>query len=189
MSKKRIYYDLETTSLSTGLAEILQIAYIIYDEDSDMLTSYSQYYYPDNEVPASAAAVNGLSKGKLEFLSEGKIFEDDAHAICELFSEGHVICGFNSDAYDNAVLRNRLRDLGEELPANLTTHDVLKKIRRLYPSESHKQEVFFRKLINKRGIEQSDINSLFSRVFPQADIKFHDARYDAFCTLLIDLLT
>jgi len=109
MAKRAIYYDTETTGISSEKDRIVEIA--AFDPVKD--TSYVTLVNPGCPIPPSATAIHHISddmvKDAPDFSSVGKEFID--------FCSGDVVLiAHNNDAFDIHFLTKEYGRLGQELP-------------------------------------------------------------------------
>ena len=72
---KYVIYDTETTGLN-GFDEVVQLAYIVLDENFFILDANNAYFYPTCRMNKKAESVNGLSLELLAELSGGATFDE-----------------------------------------------------------------------------------------------------------------
>lgn len=92
MSKRRIYFDTETTGLHPGVGEGDEIITLsIVDESGDVL--HDAIYKPrwNSEWP-EAESIHGISPSDVADL---QTIEGDLPKIAEIFSRADEVCGYN----------------------------------------------------------------------------------------------
>lgn len=145
---KHLIFDLEASGLSTQTANILEFAYIIWDDEQSSLEHGRQYFMTDDEVPYGASKVNGLTKARLDVLSSGMYFEDYVDSIKALFATADVIVGHNVISFDMPMLSHSCQRAKN--PLNLDS-DGNTRMWKMYDTMIHAKEIMPR-LPNQRGV-------------------------------------
>ncbi|MEG2262773.1 MAG: 3'-5' exonuclease [Clostridia bacterium] len=184
---KYLFFDLETTSIYPN-AEILEFGYLIVDENFKCTSMQDIFCMPLREVPAGATAVNGLTRAKLQFLSDGAEFFQRADYIREVMSQPDIIvCGYNSTAYDLRVLAHNLVNAGTE-PVDIAKHiDLLPTIRQAKLGLKNNQlGTVYRNALHLMNITPAASQNIFKDWCSQFQItsnaSLHGALFDSYVT-------
>lgn len=105
-------FDLETTGLSKEKDQIIQIAIIVFDTNTNnIVKSYSSYVQPIGNYSISLA---GYFKHQItpKFLSDKPYLKDIAPDIVRLFDENDNILTYNGDNFDIPFLSYELQKYG-----------------------------------------------------------------------------
>lgn len=130
LEKPIIYFDVETTSVETETARIVELACIKYNPDGTQEEKTIRVN-PTISIPLEASEVHGITD---EDVKDLPTFKQYAQAIRNWF-EGCDLAGFNSNNYDVPLLGAEFERAG--LPGinwNPTLFDVLTLYRKLFPN-------------------------------------------------------
>lgn len=181
-----LFYDVETSGLAkTSYTKILSLGYVV-TTDSFAITEFGELFFKqEREVPISAASVNGLTKQKLEFLSEGRSFADNMEKIYQLFTKpGRRICGYNIKEFDNRILNINMEFYGGlRIPFD-NCLDIFETVAKQYSQGSRKLGDVFRKVCDKNGLTTQMIEMAYTQVTGKNG-QLHGALFDAFVTSFI----
>lgn len=130
IDKPIVFFDLETTSVDTEQARIVQIAVIKYFPDGKV-EEKDYLINPEVEIPVETTEIHGISN---EMVADKPTFKQMSKALRAYF-EGCDIGGFNSNSYDVNVLNAELTRAGlQPIDWNPNLVDVYKLFVKLYPS-------------------------------------------------------
>lgn len=107
IDKDVIFFDLETTSLDTAKAEILQLGYTKYTKGGGKT---SGVFHVMPKGPITGAEIHGITREKL-IANNAAPFESYAAEISDLFKNA-VVGGFNVKQYDLPILERLLGKTG-----------------------------------------------------------------------------
>lgn len=102
-----VFFDLETTGVSTEYAKIVQIALIKIFPDGNTIEK-CRLINPLIDIPQGATDVHGITD---EMVANEPPFKHIAKALFELF-DGCDVGGFNSRVFDLPLLRNEFKRYG-----------------------------------------------------------------------------
>lgn len=190
-----VYFDLETTSKWANTANILEFGYILVDPQKDItpIAMGDMFFYPENEVPASASAINGLNKTKLGFLSGGKQFYQQAELVRKILTENNpVLAGYNSKAYDLPILQRHFADSGVPMiPENQKHIDFCRVIKSFkLGTTDAKLGTLFKWVTAQLGTTEHELQELYvgwcyNCGIPNPNTTAHGALYDSFMTYIV----
>lgn len=110
-----IYFDTETTGLSTGpllggkyFGKICQLSYIILDDGKP---TAKNFFFKVEYIEPGASEVTGLTPQKLAVLSGGREFSDDADEIHDDFASADFIVAHNFP-FDQKFMEAEFNRLG-----------------------------------------------------------------------------
>lgn len=108
-NKHIVFFDLETTSVNTDTARIVQLCAVKTDENFQIVDGPKKINVnPGVPIPKEASDVHGLTD---EQVQDCKPFKAYAKGIVDFFS-GCDLAGFNSNAFDLPLLVNELDRCG-----------------------------------------------------------------------------
>lgn len=125
MSYRPIYYDTETTGISTERDRIVEIA--AYDPVRGL--TFEKLINPGMPIPAGASAIHGISN---EMVASSPDFKQIGMEFIEFCGEGVILIAHNNDSFDMPLLKNEATRHGIELP-KWKFLDSLKWARRYRP--------------------------------------------------------
>jgi DNA polymerase-3 subunit epsilon len=130
LEKPIIYFDIESTSVETETARIVELACIKYNPDGTQ-EEKTVLVNPGVPIPLEASEVHGITD---EMVKDKPFFKQYAQAIRNWF-EGCDLAGFNSDNYDIPLLSAEFERAGlEGINWNPSLFDIMKLYRLLYPN-------------------------------------------------------
>lgn len=178
---KLLVFDTETTALRPG--QICQLAAVV--EDDGKLTAINRFYAVD-EMSETSFAVHGLSIEKLQALSCGRTFTEDAAELLELFSTADVIAGHNVAA-DLRFLSTEFERAGMKMPeikhfCTMNHFTRIMMLERRWPT-GYPKPPKLSELMTFLDISTDEVQSLCMELFT-SDGSLHDARFDAALTYL-----
>lgn len=110
MSKRAIYYDTETTGISSTKDRIIELA--AYDPVRG--TTFEKLINPGIPIPAEATAIHKITN---EMVSQAQPFSVIAEEFIQ-FCEGDVVLiAHNNDAFDKLFLDNEFQRHGLQMPS------------------------------------------------------------------------
>lgn len=195
---KYIILDTETSDLN---GEVIQMAFMVVNEDLDIEMFESFYCNTEQIISDGAFNVHHISNKMLKELSGGKWFEDyllkDYKKV--FFDKGRVFTGFNIP-YDLKRINYTLEYTGLSLPAVRTATDL----RRLDDNLVYSFDLMKtcrRKFNQIKGINLKectdrlvsgtlDVDEVYKYYCKKYGIRtsgngYHDASYDVVCTYLL----
>jgi DNA polymerase-3 subunit epsilon len=199
---KYIIADTETSGLNTSTAEMYSFGAFSVETapdgtlDMNTLKAVHRFFNTDNEVPADAAAVHGLSRAMLLCKSNGDYLEDCYNEITDfVYSPDAYLVGYNT-SFDQKIIVNNFAKAGLNLPKWRGVIDVMNEQKVLLKGTGYdKIRIKLTKasdliLRDKCGYSVDKLNAvfdLFKRTcgITDADVSYHSALYDSFKTLMI----
>lgn len=185
-----IFFDVETTGIAKT-SDILEFAAIECGEDLHITRVVNNYYYYDDEVPAGASKVNGLTRQKLEFLAESDFISDAKNIYAFLSRPDVKLVGHNIISYDLPVVKSNLRRAGLDLNVdNKQCLDTLLMARERY-SGKHDLQSTLVKVLSESGLTLADIQEMYQAseaikpFIKDKKMTFHSGLFDAFVTFII----
>ncbi len=190
----RLYFDLETTSKWTNNARILELAYILIDDEFMSPTKMGDiFFYQEQAVPPSAASIHGLTQTKLEFLSKGKQFFECADEVYKVFSSPNlVLSGYNSNTYDLQILQRHFEESGVPRLSLTNTRDVYRQFQSSKaPTVNQKLGTAYYWALSQLEMKESEMKQLFvswcdNHAVQNVSLAAHGALYDSFMTFIVD---
>jgi DNA polymerase III epsilon subunit-like protein len=187
-------FDTETTSKYANIAELLEFGAIkcrFVDGVLDMksITYTDQYFCVDNEVPADARAVNGLTREMLFQYSNGEYLEDKIQTIENfIYDPKAILINYNS-AYDMTVMKNNLVRGGLEPMQYSKNIDIMPYCRNKNTNRSIKLTQARQQLLYDEGLTIEQFDKLYEVLFKKP-CTAHTALYDTYVTwrLLLHLI-
>jgi len=185
---KLLTLDVETTDFDPRSSEIIQMAYILSNNDGVYKTE--DKYFRLNKADVSPGAYNkhGLFRQKLIGLSDS-IFEEYLEKLIPIFDSVDVLVGHNI-RFDLDMIKSYGNKELNEVISRKNTYDTCsgfldqlgilaystKRYTRDYPTLSGAMSIYFDKY------EAVDLfHKKFESLFPDKKANFHDASYDSFC--------
>ena len=104
---KTLFLDLETTGFSRDWDYIIEVAGILYDEDSGViLDEFHEYIKPGRKIPAKITELTGINDFKvMNCRSEREVMEDFSEWVT--ISHPDRIVGHNCKAFDLQFIRKK----------------------------------------------------------------------------------
>lgn len=99
MSSRPIFYDTETTGISTERDRIVEIA--AYDPVQGR--TFEKLINPGIPIPSEAAAIHGISN---QMVADCPDFKQIGQEFIEFCGEGVVLIAHNNDSFDMPLLKN-----------------------------------------------------------------------------------
>lgn len=130
MEKPTIYFDVESTGVSTSTDRIVELACIKYNPDGTK-EEKTILVNPEIPIPLEASSVHGITD---EMVKDKPTFKQYSQAIRDWFY-GCDLAGFNSDNFDIPLLSAEFERAGLggiDWEPNLL--DIFKLYRHLYPN-------------------------------------------------------
>lgn len=182
---RMLFFDTETTGLKPG--QIGQLSYIIVDTDRGLIAR--NYFFKVKEVDPSASAVTGLTKEKLDILSEGKVFGDYIDEILEDFNSVDLLIAHNMD-FDMKFINAEFERCGVYFNAplcfcSMKYYTDICKIPNPNPRYGGYKFPRLEEVINFMGIEDDKVKDLCNKLYKETSIDFHDSRYDIVSTYVM----
>ncbi len=131
-----VYYDTETTGISSSVDRIIEIAAY----DSEKKASFCHLINPGIPIPKEASAIHGITD---EMVKDKPTFKEIALEFIDFCGSDAVLIAHNNDAFDIHFLRNSFT-LAEMSMPNWTFIDSLKWARRYRPDLSRHSLQFLR---------------------------------------------
>jgi DNA polymerase-3 subunit epsilon len=96
----KLFFDIESTGLSTETDRIIQLAIKVVKEDGSILVNKSKLYNPEIPISDSAFEAHGISDDDVK---DCPLFSEDAKKLKKLF-ENKIIIGYNIMRFDVPLL-------------------------------------------------------------------------------------
>lgn len=175
-----VVYDLETTGFKSVSDDIIEFAYIMFDDNGLYLRSEQLYfYYKGMSWSEEAYAVHKIPLSFLE--TQADKFQENIIKMYTVLAYNTVV-GYNNDSFDNPFAKNWLARQG--LP-NLTigrSVDMMKVCKPLHG----KARIKLTTLCEKLGYTPDVINQVNSFYFNTNDTsRAHEAGYDVTATAML----
>ena len=201
---KALIFDTETTGLSTESSKVLEFAYMLLDHETGNVEHDVMYFNTDEEVPAAASIVNGLTRAKLGSLSSGLYFDERLEEMREVFHKADILVGHNIKSYDIPLMMSNFRMYGQslsKLPDGKEkvwqTYDTMLHAKDLVPRAQHKahsggRSVYYGpKLVTTYawickvayGKTASDMDAIFNTTYSTQGCA-HEALYDVWMSFV-----
>lgn len=182
---KMLLFDTETTDLRPG--QIGQLSYIIVDMKTKKLVA-KNFFFKVEEVNPSASAVTGLTKEKLDELSEGKIFSDYVEEIANDFHNVDLLIAHNID-FDMKFIDTEFERCGVNFnpPMTFCSMKYYTDICKI-PNPYRQGQYKFPRLeeaIKFVEINDDNVKELCNKLYKETSIDFHDSRYDIVSTYML----
>lgn len=178
---KRVYLDTETSGFQPG--QITQISYLV-EENDQMIKRVNQYFNVDY-VAHDASKATGLTKERLETLSEGRVFKDRAQEFYNDLKDAVLVA--QNVSFDEKFISAELYRCGISYVAEhkfcTMKHftDILQLPRRgggyKYPN--------LQEILAYLDIRTSDVERFAQGVYGRFPLQAHDSRFDAMGVYLI----
>lgn len=177
-----VVFDIETTGLNSKTDDIIQFAYIMFDNRNMKVQAETLYFYYDwMSWSEEAYAVHHIPMNLLEQYKD-KFEENLVKMFTVLY--GANVCGFNNRAFDCPYVYHWLTRMG--IP-NLEYRTIQDCMTEWYPFH-HRQRIKLVKLTEMAGMTPEVVNKMAQRWFgTQSELAAHDATYDTTATALLTL--
>lgn len=130
IEKPIIYFDIESTSVETETARIIELACIKYNPDGTT-EEKTILVNPEVPIPLEASEVHGITD---DMVKDKPTFKQYAQAVRNWFYECDL-AGYNTDSYDIPLLSAEFERAGlEGINWNPNLLDIMKLYRLLYPN-------------------------------------------------------
>lgn len=110
LEKDLVFFDLETTGVSTSQDKIIQIGLIKYFADGREPLERKRLINPGITIPEEAIKVHGITN---EMVKDEPTFKQVAKALVDLIGDADL-CGFNSNRFDVPMLIEEFYNAGVE---------------------------------------------------------------------------
>lgn len=178
-----IFLDTETTGLVPSKDRIIQLSYILADEDFKIVEGKNFYLDIDTYIPEEATNVHGIDNEKILELSQGKKFEDYSKEILWDFSNSKIIC-HNVD-FDVNFLRQELWRLDKKVDIQ-RTFCTMKSYTNICELDYNGYYESFKwpkleEVVEYLKLDVEELKQGAEEVFGEVG-EFHDARLDVYTT-------
>ncbi len=112
MLKNTIFFDLETTGVSTTRDKIVSMSAIKCDPEFNVMESKSLLINPNMPIPPAATAVHGITD---EMVKDKPVFREYSKAMLAWFGDCHL-AGYNIRSYDVPLLSEEFNRTGLSWP-------------------------------------------------------------------------
>ena len=130
LQKDLVFFDLETTGVSTSQDRIIQIGLIKYFADGREPLEKKRLINPEMTIPEEAIAIHGITN---EMVKNEPTFKQVAKALIELIGDADL-CGFNSNRFDVPMLVEEFYKAGVEFDmTDRKSIDVWKIFQKMEP--------------------------------------------------------
>lgn len=177
-----VAFDLETTGFSDVTSDVIQFAYIMFDNNNTFVKAESLYfYYEGMSWSEDAYNVHHLSQ---DFLRQHKDkFRENLIKTYSVLNRANVI-GHNSEGFDCPFIRNWLRRMGISGLEFGIRNDTMKAFRPL----TKRARISLTNLCKLMEITPEYITTMTKIWFEEDyDFSHHNAAYDTAATALLTL--
>jgi DNA polymerase III subunit epsilon len=130
LQKDLVFFDLETTGVSTSQDKIIQIGLIKYFADGREPLERKRLINPEIPISEEAIKVHGITN---EMVKDEPTFKQVAKALSELIGDADL-CGFNSNRFDVPMLIEEFYNAGVEFDmTDRKSIDVWKIFQKMEP--------------------------------------------------------
>ena len=177
-----VVYDLETTGLSEINDDIIEFAYIAFDDNCNFIQSEQLFfYYRGMSWSEDAYKVHHISLDFLE--TQADKFKENLLKMYAILNHNNVV-GYNNNHFDNPFVKTWLMRQGIRNLEFKVTQDVMLAYRPIYK----KSKIKLTKLSDMMGYTPELINQYMNIYFPQVgNSQAHEAAYDVVATALLTL--
>lgn len=177
-----VVYDLETTGLSEINDDIIEFAYIAFDDNCNFIQSEQLFfYYRGMSWSEDAYKVHHISLDFLE--TQADKFKENLLKMYAILNHNNVV-GYNNNHFDNPFVKTWLMRQGIRNLEFKVTQDVMLAYRPIYK----KSKIKLTKLSDMMGYTPELINRYMDIYFPQVgNSQAHEAAYDVVATALLTL--
>lgn len=124
MKNLSMIIDFETTGVDPESCEIIEFAYILCDENLNVLMSASHLIKPINRLPKEIVELTGITDDMLKF---GTYLSDYQQHFPSLLKEVKTIIAHNGINFDFQILKRLGCDLSDKVLVDTLIHLPLKK--------------------------------------------------------------
>lgn len=192
---KYFVFDTETTGIDKYRSDILSLGGHLFeiDEEHNHPFNYKpvlMYFKTDDEVPSEASKVNGLTRHKLDTLSNGMYFEDYAADLKEFFEPDIIPVAYNRE-YDLTIVRSNCERRNVEKPRWTDSIELMDKIKPYINTGASGRvklmNAFYQVFIKTGVYTEEAVEEHYKRICGDliAESRFHDALYDSFISMLL----
>lgn len=177
-----VVFDLETTGFSEMTNDIIQFAYIMFDNNNMFVKAETLYYYYEGMSWSDEAYK--VHKISLDFLREHKDeFRANLIKMYSVLNHANVV-GHNSERFDCPFVRNWLRRMGiSGLEFGIRYDTML-----AYKPVTKRSRIKLTKLCDIMNITPEYVNAMSKVWFEnESELAHHDAAYDTTATALLTL--
>ena len=177
-----VVYDLETTGLSEINDDIIEFAYIAFDDNCNFIQSEQLFfYYRGMSWSEDAYKVHHISLDFLE--TQADKFKENLLKMYAILNHNNVV-GYNNNNFDNPFVKTWLMRQGIRNLEFKDTQDVMLAYRPIYK----KSKIKLTRLSDMMGYTPELINRYMDIYFPQVgNSQAHEAAYDVVATALLTL--
>lgn len=175
-----VVYDIETTGFSELNSDVIEFAYIAFDDNNTFIKSEQLYFYYDGmSWSEEAYAVHHIS---LDFLKTQKDkFRENLLKMYSILNHNNVV-GYNNNHFDNPFVKTWLMRMGIRNLEFKISQDLMVCFRPFY----HKARIKLVKLAEMCGITPDTVNRYLPMYFPEIkNSHAHEAAYDVVMTALL----
>ena len=176
--------DTETTGLEYSKDRIIQLSYILSDEEFKIIEGKNFYLDVDENIPKQVTQIHKIDNKKLLELSGGKKFEDHAKEILWDFQDSKVIC--HNTEFDINFLEEEFRRLGKSVYINkkfctMNNYTDIVNIGHSYYGQKWPK---LEEVANYLKLDMEELKTAAAEVFGEVG-DFHDSRLDVYTTYII----
>ena len=171
-----LFFDTETTGLYPG--NICQLCYVMQDKKT---VTAKNFFFTVDYVEFGALAVHGFSVEKLKVLSGGKRFSDSIDEIEKDFSSADLIVAHNAGFDEKFLIAEFLyQDRRFRYKEDFDTMKYFTPIMKLERT-SHRGYKYpkLSEVCEFLDVYPYDVTRASGKIFGDAAVAAHDARYDA----------
>lgn len=177
-----VVYDLETTGFSSSTCEVIQMAYVKFDDDGKALDSDSLYFYHEG-MHWSQEAADASHHLSLDFLKQYK--DDFRKNLIKAWTvlSGQKLVGYNNRKFDDPFISNWFQRMGLPALQEQECIDCMADMSSLY----HTSRIKLTKACDMMGLTPDAILERAKQLFPReaAKLTAHNAAYDVAATSML----
>lgn len=179
-----VVYDIETTGLSELNDDIIEFAYIAFNDDNSFIKSEQLFFYRKGMTwSEDAYRVHQIPLSFLE--TQADKFQENILKMYSILNHNNVV-GYNNNHFDNPFVKTWLMRMGIRNLEYKVTQDIMVAYKPIYK----KSRIKLTKLCEMQGLTPELINSYMPIWFPQigTDSRAHEAAYDVVATALLTMV-
>lgn len=200
---KYVVFDTETTGLTFGKDDVIQLAYVVLNDNLQIIDAGSKYNNTDVEISAGALNVHGITKQFLDEKAGSRFLKDviDSDKYFNGEEKDIIYLAYNS-SFDINIINKKLNargyngvDFGPAIKSLNQTKGryhfcMMQGLQRLRLWSGRKSLTKVREILLP-NVSDETINSIYDLMVKQykIDVKegssYHDALYDSLVTALL----
>ncbi len=180
-----VVYDLETTGLSEFNCDVIQFAYVLFDDYRHFVRAETMYFYYEG-MSWSQEAADKSHHLSLDFL---RGFKDEFRKnIVRMWTvlSGSIVVGHNNRSFDDPFAANWLARMGLPGLQFSQSYDTMADLKSWYKRRAIKLDPAFREFV---GYTPEQVNTLAGMWFKDNEsvMRAHNAAYDVTLTAMITI--